>query len=147
MTKDLLTMVTIATYKLGALGLSFGSSIPHRKLCDLEWRCPVEVLPSLVFASLILLGLIPASIARQKGHAVVPWWIYGSLLFVIALPHAVLLRGVTEKGESPQRGKKQCPYCTEWLSEEDNVCPFCRLRLYDPVLDGPKHRPQYTQVR
>lgn len=108
----------------------------------------MEVLPSLIFATLILLGLIPASIARQKGYAVVPWWIYGSLLFVVALPHAALLRNTDNKGKvNPQHGKKQCPYCTEWLAWEDDTCPFCRLRLYDPVMDGPRHRPQYTQVR
>ena len=38
----------------------------------------------------ILLGLIPAAIAQRKGESLVVWWIYGSLLFIVALPHALL---------------------------------------------------------
>jgi hypothetical protein len=37
----------------------------------------------------VLLGLIPAFIARHKGWPFVGWWIYGTVLFVIALPHAI----------------------------------------------------------
>jgi hypothetical protein len=98
----------------------------------------VEVLPSLVFASLILLGLIPASIARQKGHAILPWWIYGSVLFVVALPHAILLRATPEANMPEDQSRKQCPYCAEWMPWEDDTCPACRLHLYQPGLDGPE---------
>lgn len=43
-----------------------------------------------VFIVAIVLGLIPAYIASQKGHDFWPWWIYGALLFIVALPHAIL---------------------------------------------------------
>ena len=40
----------------------------------------------------VLLGLIPAMVARSKGREFLLWWIYGSLLFIVALPHALLLK-------------------------------------------------------
>lgn len=39
----------------------------------------------------MVLGVIPALIASQKGRSAFRWWVYGALLFVIALPHALLL--------------------------------------------------------
>ena len=37
------------------------------------------------------LGLIPASIAQRKGRDFLVWWFYGAALFIVALPHALLL--------------------------------------------------------
>ena len=45
----------------------------------------------IVFVA-ILLGLIPASIAKKKGRSFIGFWIYGALFFIIALPHALLLK-------------------------------------------------------
>jgi hypothetical protein len=39
----------------------------------------------------VLLGLIPGAIAHRKGWPFVAWWIYGALLILVALPHAILL--------------------------------------------------------
>jgi hypothetical protein len=38
----------------------------------------------------VLIGLIPAIIARKKGRRFVPWWTYGALFFIVALPRRVL---------------------------------------------------------
>lgn len=46
----------------------------------------------IVFVLAGLLGLIPAFIARDKGRDFGTWWIYGALLFVVALPHALLTK-------------------------------------------------------
>lgn len=43
----------------------------------------------LIFA--ILLGLIPASIAQHKGRTFLGWWLFGSLLLIVALPMVLLL--------------------------------------------------------
>ena len=42
----------------------------------------------------VLIGLIPASIARNKGRSFGLWWLYGSLLFIIALPHALIMKSL-----------------------------------------------------
>lgn len=38
------------------------------------------------------IGLIPASIAASKGRSFLGWWIYGVLLFIVALPHSILIK-------------------------------------------------------
>lgn len=37
------------------------------------------------------LGLITATIAKGKGRSFVAWWLFGALLFVVALPMALLM--------------------------------------------------------
>jgi ankyrin repeat protein len=39
----------------------------------------------------VLLGLIPAAIARSRGRSFGLWWVYGTLFFIIAIIHALLL--------------------------------------------------------
>ena len=50
----------------------------------------MELLLTVLFT--VLLGLLPATLARRKGRNFVHWWIYGSILFVIASIHALLLK-------------------------------------------------------
>jgi hypothetical protein len=45
----------------------------------------------MVFPIALIIGLLPAAIANSKGHSFFGWWVYGFLLFIIALPHALLL--------------------------------------------------------
>jgi hypothetical protein len=86
----------------------------------------------------LLLGLLPAFVARQKGHSFMLWWLYGALLFIVALPHAALIRTrFSEATDTALQAGKPCPYCEELVPQEDEICPFCHLHLYDPVLDGP----------
>jgi cytochrome c-type biogenesis protein len=40
----------------------------------------------------IILGLIPALIARQKGRSFVDWWFFGTALIFVALPAALLIK-------------------------------------------------------
>lgn len=39
-----------------------------------------------------LFALIPAAVARRKGYSFLGWWCYGFLIWIAALPHALLLR-------------------------------------------------------
>jgi hypothetical protein len=44
----------------------------------------------LILAALI--GLVPAVIAQKKGYSFGLWWFYGAALFIIALPHALIMK-------------------------------------------------------
>lgn len=37
------------------------------------------------------LGLIPAAIARKKGYSFGLWWLYGWMLFIVAIIHVTML--------------------------------------------------------
>lgn len=38
------------------------------------------------------LGLLPATIAKKKGWSFIGWWCYGFLIWIVAFPHALLLK-------------------------------------------------------
>ena len=79
----------------------------------------------------ILIGLIPAVIAQNKGKNFVLWWLYGAALFIVALPHALLMKADAIKMESDAiaSGGKKCPHCAEVVKAEAKVCRFCQREL------------------
>lgn len=76
----------------------------------------------------IVLGLIPAAIANSKGHSFVGWWLYGALLWIVALPHALMLRPDARTIETKALADgelRKCPRCAELVKREAKVCRFC----------------------
>ena len=53
----------------------------------------------------ILIGLFPASITNTKGRYVFLCWLYGALLFIVALPHALLLAPIEKLYDSVSQPK------------------------------------------
>jgi hypothetical protein len=94
---------------------------------------------------MMLLGLIPSAIAARKGHNAFLWWLYGSLLFIIALPHSLLVTPPVEveAGAEPRLhptldpNHKTCPRCGAIVTDSMVLCQSCSYPLhYRPQSDG-----------
>ena len=66
------------------------------------------------FILALFIGIIPAIIAKNKGKNPFLWYIYGVLLFIVALPHALIMKS-----------NYQCPHCRSNIDPEATVCPRC----------------------
>ena len=75
----------------------------------------------------LFLGLSTAAIAHSKGRSFFLWWLYGMAFFILALPHALLIKvdqdSLDAKGIN--QGQRICPHCAELIREKANVCRFC----------------------
>lgn len=79
----------------------------------------------LLFA--LIPGIIVALIAWSRGRNVFGWFLYGFLIWPVALVH-VLVIGRTEAGREKKaraEGRVRCPHCAEFIMRGARVCPHC----------------------
>lgn len=78
-----------------------------------------------------VLGLIPAVIAAKKGQPFLVFWLFGALIFPVALVVTILMPNV----------RPRCPHCRENIQEGATLCPHCRTPLTEPAEPGEQSRP------
>lgn len=85
----------------------------------------------------LLLGLIPAMVAQSKGRSFLLWWFYGAMIFIIALPHSLLISSNQKLLDERKlnEGMKKCTYCAELIRPEAKICKFCNSEVVDSISD------------
>lgn len=83
----------------------------------------------------MIIGCVPALIAKSKGHSFFMWWVYGSLLFIIALIHSILIKKDIRALEQSQLddGLEKCPFCAEMIKPEAIKCKHCGSSVKDAM--------------
>lgn len=92
----------------------------------------------------VLIGLLPATIAHAKGRNFLAWWFYGAGLFIVALPHAIVM------GQRDGNGRMKCPHCAEMILAEAQVCRFCARDVayapHSPLTQVVESEPRKSQT-
>ena len=70
-------------------------------------------------ALLAVIALIPATIAHRKGHSFWGFYVFGLVLWIIAMPAALMAKDARPK----------CPECAEVVQPEARVCPHCQSQI------------------
>ena len=100
---------------------------------NLKYDLDMEIL--LLIA---ILGFVPAIIAKNKGRSFLTWYIYGTLLFIVAIIHALVIEEKTPAVNT--RLVKNCPFCSEVIKKQSLICRFCgkeaSFPLHEAVMDG-----------
>lgn len=87
----------------------------------------------------VFLGLIPASIAGSKGRNFLLWWLYGFVLFLIAMIHSILIKP-TDESILRNDHMRKCPFCAEPIKSEATVCRYCGK-------DSPAEKPSLAEPK
>lgn len=85
----------------------------------------------------IVIGLIPALIASSKGRSFLGWWIYGALLFIVALVHSLVIKKdvqFEEKEKLEFDGMKKCPFCAELIKKKPSNASIVVVICYQVII-------------
>jgi hypothetical protein len=82
----------------------------------------------MVLALMLCFGLICGVIANNKGENFLVWFVFGALLFIVALPMVLLLKPATIE-TTPGAANKHCPHCRSIIPTPATVCRYCTRSL------------------
>jgi hypothetical protein len=80
----------------------------------------------------LIMAVVVAIVATNKGRPGFLWFLYGFVVWPVALVHALVIPRSQEAEELRLRGegRVKCTYCAEFIRPEARTCPFCRRELH-----------------
>lgn len=87
----------------------------------------------------LICGALTALVADKKGKDPFTWFVYGTVLFILAFPAILIMKPdekVLEKRAVEEGDKRICPFCAELIKREAKICRFCNKEL--PPLSQPQ---------
>src|SRR6185312_4614139 len=82
---------------------------------------------------LAVFGLIVGVIAKGKGRSFAPWFLYGALLFIVALIHVLVIK-------DDKKNQKQCEKCFKMIDVRATKCSYCQSEQHEKVENILKER-------
>ncbi len=84
----------------------------------------VTIIIVIYAAIAVCTGIVLGFIAARGGGSFVKWLLYGALIPIVALPHAIIIiRGGSKA--------KKCMYCRKKVSLNATHCPKCGYEFID----------------
>lgn len=89
----------------------------------------------IVLESALLLGLVPAFVARAKGRSFLSWWLYGMTAFPVAMPHILMAPdGAANRAARPAANDvSRCPSCGEPIRRNALACRHCEFSFVSGI--------------
>jgi DNA-directed RNA polymerase subunit RPC12/RpoP len=84
-----------------------------------------------IFFFWLIMAVVVSFVANAKGRSAGLWFLYGLVIWPIALIHAIVMSKTVEALEQEKlgQGNIRCPNCADWVYKEAKTCPHCQHRL------------------
>lgn len=74
----------------------------------------------------MMLGCCTGLIAKSKNRGFFAWWLYGTLIFIVAIVHVLIVKPLQpSEAEMHASGSRLCPHCAEEIQMAAVVCKHC----------------------
>lgn len=95
----------------------------------------------LVFVAWLIMAGVVAMVASNKGWSGFGWFLYGLIIWPVALVHVLVMKpnsAAVEARALASGESRKCLFCAELIKSEAKVCRFCGRDL-------PEHLTQPAQ--
>jgi hypothetical protein len=94
-----------------------------------------------------VMAIAVAIVASSKGKDGLAWFLYGLVLWPVALVHILVtpMDIVTEEMRLLQSGRRKCPECAELIKVEAKICHFCGNKELPPAKRLVRKRTLYDE--